>query len=318
MKNIKIDFVDFWPQLDKKNNYFFNILSTKYNVIIDEIKPDVIFFSVFGENHLNYVCKKIFFTGENVIPNLNSCDLAFSFDFLKHKKHFRLPLYSIYKEYFDARKIVTNKDKDYKKIWEKKKKFCCMVVSNPNAKERISFFKKLSNYLPVDSGGSVLNNVGGRVADKLEFINNYKFVISFENEISEGYTTEKILEPIIKDCIPIYWGNKLIHKDFNSERFLNYHKFNTEEDLIKKILELNSNPELAIDMISKPILSNDRVSFEKEKEQVLERILFTLNNTKKPIAKTLPGIIYKYKKKYSNKRLFKYTKYNFLNLLKIK
>jgi len=316
MQLLKINFIDFWPQLDKKNNYFYNILSTKYTVVIEDESPDIIFFSVFGEEHLNFTCKKIFFTGENITPDFSSCDLAFSFDFLAHKKHFRLPLYSIYYEHFESRNMLSNIDVDFAKKWLEKTKFCCMVVSNPKAKERIDFFKKLSTYQLVDSGGKVLNNVGGPVDDKLDFIKDYKFVISFENEMNDGYTTEKILEPIIKNCIPIYWGNKFVEKDFNANRFLNYHNFASEEDLIAKILYLKDNPKEAIKMISAPMLSSDRISFEKEKENVLHCLESVINSHKKPLAKTLKGYIYKNRKRYSNGRILKYSRYHILKFFR--
>lgn len=98
MKDIRINFVDFWPDINKKDNYFYNILKEYYNVIIDTKSPEILFFSLFGHEHLNYNCKKIFFTGESVSPNFSSCDLAFSFDFNDKKNHFRLPfIFSLYR-----------------------------------------------------------------------------------------------------------------------------------------------------------------------------------------------------------------------------
>lgn len=35
-----------------------------------------------------------------------------------------------------------------------------------------------------------------------------------------GYTTEKVVEPMLVNSIPIYWGNKLIGKDFNKSSML--------------------------------------------------------------------------------------------------
>jgi len=43
---IKINFVDFWDNFAKNDNYFFHLLSSKYHVKIDEDDPDVLFFSV--------------------------------------------------------------------------------------------------------------------------------------------------------------------------------------------------------------------------------------------------------------------------------
>lgn len=302
MKEIRINFVDFWPDLDKENNYFTNILKEYYKVIIDTNSPEILFFSLFGYEHLRYCCKKIFFTGENKRPNFNACDFAFSFDYNNKKNHYRLPLYSLYiddHQLKDSIQKIKPKE-ELKNIWEKKTKFCAMVVSNPRAKERIDFFKRLSKIKQVDSGGGVLNNVGGRVKDKLEFINQYKFVIAFENEIYDGYTTEKIIEPMFKDCIPIYWGNKLVYKDFNPKRFINYHDFENEEDLFQKLLEIEKNPELALSILSEPIFSSERVSYKEERQNVYKSVKQVLESKEKNVFNTYKGKLYFLNIKYKS------------------
>jgi hypothetical protein len=306
MKEIKINFVDFWSGFDKMNNYFYNLLIQKYKVTIDE-NPDLLFYSCFGEEYLKFNCTRIFYTGENIRPDFSACDFAFTFDYNKRKNHFRLPLYSLYIDHhnmlgqlktIDSREVARS-------IWRAKTKFCCMVVSNPNCKERITFFQNLSKVKWVDSGGSVLNNVGGRVADKAEFIKDYKFVISFENYAQDGYTTEKILEPIFMDCIPIYWGNKLIEKDFNAERFIDYSKFDSEEELIAKLLEIDQNDELAVDMLMQPAFSKNKLTHEEEHIQVLQILSTVLENQSEPIAKQLWKYMHKFKLVYKkNKKMF--------------
>lgn len=285
MKKIKINFVDFWPGFDKTNNYFYNLLVQKYNVIIDE-NPDVLFYSCYNNEYLNYSCTRIFYTAENIRPDFSACDFAFSFDYNKKKNHFRLPLYSMYVELLGMLyKLETiMRREEARRIWRTKTKFCCMVVSNPNSPKRLAFFKNLSKVKHVDSGGFVLNNVGGRVANKAEFIKDYKFVISFENCEYDGYTTEKIMEPIHADCIPIYWGNKLVNRDFNPERFLDYNSFQSEEELIDRLLEINQNEELAIDMLLQPTFPVDKLSHKEEKEEVLAILSDIVENPAKPIA----------------------------------
>ena len=285
MKELKINFVDFWPNYDKTDNYFYNLLKHNYTLIIDE-NPDLLFYSSFGHEYLNYKCYRIFYTGENIRPDFAACDFAFTFDFISNMNHFRLPLYSIYIDHHNMLPQLEHKKtrEEATKIWKEKTKFCCMVVSNPNCAKRIQFFKLLSTYKPVDSGGRVLNNVGGRVADKTAFIKDYKFVISFENSDQDGYTTEKIMEPILQDCIPIYWGNKLVNRDFNSQRFLDYNQFESEKDLIKRILEIDQNDDVAIDMIVQPTFSLSKIKHEEEHKQVLEILSRIVENNKKPIA----------------------------------
>jgi len=258
MKTIKINFVDFWAGFVKDNNYFYNVLSTQYNVVLDD-DPDYLFYSSYGNQYLHYKCTRIFYASENVRPDFYACDYAFTFDFIDRKNHFRFPLYGYYIDMYPKQlnKDVSNLFKTRSReelalAWYNKKNFCCIIVSNPRGKERIDFFKKLNKLKGVDSGGRYLNNVGGAVPDKLEFIKDYRFVISFENSSYPGYTTEKIMEPIVADCIPIYWGNPKIALDFNEQRFLNYPAFSDEDALIERILELENSPEKAIDMVLQP------------------------------------------------------------------
>ena len=287
MKEIKINFTDFWPDLDKTNNYFYNLLAEQYTVVIDE-NPDLIFYSCFGTDYLNYKCKRIYYTGENIRPDFTACDFAFSFDFNSNKNHLRLPFYSLIIEENNAHDILEKiKTKDeLVQIWDNKSKFCCMVVSNPRSKKRLNFYEKLSQFKTVDSGGKVFNNVGGRVKDKMAFIKEYKFVISFENECHDGYTTEKILQPMMVDSIPIYWGNKKVDKDFNTKRFINYFDFKTEKELIDRLLEIDKDPNLAIEMLLQPVFSPEKKSYNQERQDVFNAIDGVLKSKNKPRATT--------------------------------
>lgn len=65
MKTIKIYFVDFWSGFDPIDNFFTKLLSVKYNVIIDPVSPDYVFYSCFSFNIYKYPnAVKIYFTGE--------------------------------------------------------------------------------------------------------------------------------------------------------------------------------------------------------------------------------------------------------------
>ena len=46
LDTITVNFVDFWCNFIKEDNYFYNLLSTKFKVVIDEITPDIVFYSV--------------------------------------------------------------------------------------------------------------------------------------------------------------------------------------------------------------------------------------------------------------------------------
>ncbi|MBK6479820.1 MAG: hypothetical protein IPF93_16615 [Saprospiraceae bacterium] len=153
-------------------------------------------------------------------------------------------------------------------------------------KRGLNSLKKLSKYRKIDSGGRVLNNVGGPVADKLAFISEYKFVIAFENSSYPGYTTEKILDPFLVSSIPVYWGNPLIENDFNKMAFLNYLDFDSESDLIQKMLEIEKNPELAYDMLQQPVFPENQLPDCINEKNVIKFIknIFDNKNNIFPVA----------------------------------
>lgn len=158
----------------------------------------------------------------------------------------RLPLYVIL---FDENKSLANflQPKTTVAIDElvkEKTGFCSFVVSSKYTKSRIDFFHHLSAYKKVDSGGSVLNNVGGRVPDKLAFIRKYKFNIAFENATYPGYITEKLVEAKEANTVPIYWGNPLIAEEMNPKSFITYHDYNSTKALLNRVIEVDNNEAL--------------------------------------------------------------------------
>jgi alpha(1,3/1,4) fucosyltransferase len=253
---ITLDFVDFWPSLVKTNNYIYNLLAKVYTIEISS-NPDVVFYSVYGKKHLQYNCLKILYCAENKRPDFTGCDYALTFDLIEHPRHFRWPLYAHHIDYENAWETLTKtrtKDQCYE-ILKSKNKFCCMVISNGNAKDRLKFFHQLSSFKKVDSGGKYLNNIGKPVANKIQFIKDYKFVFAFENSSYGGYTTEKIIQPFITHSIPIYWGNKKINLDFNEKAFVNANY--PAEQVIKQIMELDSNDQLFVEMLMEPAFNNN-------------------------------------------------------------
>lgn len=268
---IKINFTDFWKGFDKENNYFVKLLSQLYDVRISD-EPDFLFYSCYGYEYLKYKCIRISFISENQRPDFSGCDYALSFDINSDPRHYRLPLYRLYIDLWgqDMNALRNRSAQEIREQWKHKDKFCCMLVSNGNSKKRINFFHRLSGVKRVDSGGRYLNNIGRSVDNKLEFIKDYKFVFAFENSSHPGYVTEKVIEPCFVGSIPIYWGNKEIGKDFNPGRFINYHDFKDEQALIRRIIEIDNDDELALEIISQPIFKDNVIPEAIRDENVLK------------------------------------------------
>lgn len=285
MDTLKINFGFFWKGFDNNDNYFTRILSKKYKVIISE-DPDFYFFThsyyTGQRDYLKYKCHRVFFGWENLRADWDICDYVFDSDFNnENPRHKRFPIWVAY----SLSKLCKPKNMEE---FKKKKKFCCMLVSNPKAKERIEFFHKLSKYKKVDSAGKYLNNIGHSVENKMEFIKDYKFVISFENSSYPGYTTEKLIEPMFSNTIPIYWGNPKVKTDFNTKSFININDFNSYDEAINYIIELDTNEEKYLEMAAQPWINNNRLADEFSEESILDFFDFIVKDskTKKAVAKS--------------------------------
>lgn len=253
-KEIRVYFTDFWPGFDVNDNFLITVLEPHYTIIVDPVSPEFLIYGVYSTNYLKYKSTvKIFYTAENVRPNFDVCDYALTFDMIVDNRHLRLPLYALY-----ARTWVESlvKPKNIEEIFRDKTKFCNMVVSNPGAKERLEFFQILSSLKRVDSGGRTLNNIGcelGKtVEDKCNFIKQYKFTMAFENSSYPGYTTEKIIEPMRMNSIPIYWGSQKVTEEFNPKSFINIHDFSTLKEAAEYIVDIDDSVEKYKSIISEP------------------------------------------------------------------
>jgi hypothetical protein len=282
MKKLFIDFVDFWPGFTKDNNYFFNLLSKYYDVSISDT-PEYLFYSVNGTSYRAYDCIRIFYTPENIRPRFWECDYSLTFDFLNDSRNYRLPIYLLYS---DVARLLAPKP-DFETEFAKKTKFCNILVSNYYARKRIAFFEMLREYKPVDSGGRYMNNIGHPITDRLQFTRNYKFTIAFENASYPGYTTEKISEAMIAYSLPIYWGNRLVSRDFNTKSFLNWHEYKSDELLIQKIIELDNNKILYQKYYEQPFFVGNKVNDYIREDLIVKFFDRVFTTAKKPVAKTM-------------------------------
>lgn len=247
---IKIKFVDFWPDFVQTDNFFINLLRERWEVELSDT-PDFVICSLFGNKHTQYNCVKILFLGENQRPNFSLYDYAFGYDFIHDDRYMRLPLYNIYGS---MDKLLTKPT--FQEILLQERKFCGFVYSNHSAWERLQFFDKLNEYKKVDAGGSCRNNIGRILNsdEKIDWCRHYKFYIAFENGCYPGYTTEKLYQAMEANTIPIYWGNPLISRDFNTQSFINVHDFINYDDAIRYIIKVDNDLDLYRNIYESPYL----------------------------------------------------------------
>lgn len=275
METIKINFVaSSSPRFDYKKNFFYRFLAERYHVELSD-KPDYLFCGCSEHKHWKYKdCIKIFYTGENVLPDFNIYDYGISFYYLTlEDRYLRFPLWLTYS--WDALDKMGGVKSDLQPERLLNRKFCSFLHSSVCCDPiREEFFKKLSRYKKVDSGGRFLNNIGYRVPDKLQFIKDYKFTIGIENSAVPGYTTEKIIEPMMVDSVPIYYGDPCVGHDFNMQSCVHLRDYDTLDDAVDAIIELDRNDDLYMAKLKEQWFSRDRIkqAYEKELEEFFARI----------------------------------------------
>jgi hypothetical protein len=280
---IRLDFLDFWPGFRKDSNYFIDLLERRFRVEL-HAKPDFVIYADFGHAHRLHTGTRIYFSGEANRPDFRCCDYALTCHYLDDPRHFRLPLYAVYG---GGEQLLKLPDEPVRVLAERRG-FCSFVVSNPQARERIAFFERLSRYKRVDSGGRYLNNIGRSIGESWEgkqaFLRQYKFNIAFENQALPGYTTEKLADAMQARCIPIYWGSSRVHEEFNPRSFLNYADFSSEEALIERIIQLDQDDALCLEMLRQPYFHDNRMTEAYRGEQLLDFFSRIFHTPIQPVA----------------------------------
>jgi len=271
MKTIKIKFLEFGSAVPIESRSFYPILARHFDIQQVE-NPDYVLTHGFSEHWQYNDCVKICLNGENGAPDFNAFDYVVGFDELKlGDRYLRAPLFARYNSF----KRLTAANSKMSDSELPNRKFCSFVVSNANFCDPIreKFFKRLSQYKQVDSGGRYLNNIGGPVKDKLDFCRGYKFNIAFENSAYPGYTTEKIMEAYAAESVPIYFGNPTIETDFRLESMVRVKDESDIERAVEEIIRLDNDDAAYLAKCHERCFAEpDPLAYERELEAFLVHI----------------------------------------------
>lgn len=296
MKEITVKFVDFWPSLNHDDNVFTRALRAKYSVTVlsdgDKARPDLLFYSAFGIEHYAYGdCVKIYFTGENDVPDFNECDYAISFHHIDFSgRHLRYPLYMTY-EIADALNPPQITDEQ-----ALNRGFCTLLMRNSKncSPTRLQIIDAVNSYKPVTFGGPYRNNIGGPVAvdGKIDFIAKFKFNLALENSSVPGYITEKIVEPLAAPTVPVYWGAPDVGLDFNPAAYINVADYDGIDSFIADLKRIDADSSRYLSMLRAPRLNADAgLDFDER----LSRFLCGIADSPavRRVGYTFSGLIYK-------------------------
>ncbi len=231
-------FKNFWYNAD-------NFIQTHFKDVLGDL-DNITFISCFGKYEDNDDSLKIFYTGENNNTNKEYCKYSLSFE-PDSETNLQYPLWGL------------STDRLKKKSTTPKTKFCSFIISNDDPKYRIEIFKYIStHYKQIDSIGQKLNNTGF-VQPFDNYESSYKFNLCFENSQSEYYITEKIINAYAYNSIPIYWGGNA-ERYFNPKSFINCNGL-TKEEILNKIIEVDTNDNLYNEMINTPPFKGDYLEY---------------------------------------------------------
>jgi hypothetical protein len=201
------------------------------------VNPDILFFSVFGEDNRKYDCKKVCVSGEPYDLSHVRCDLLIDCKSTPHlqpgdARFVYLPFYAVsFAERFTSRPEDLLASGGGTSPTERDR-FCAFLYWN-SVPFRNQLFESISRYKPVDAlgracapenqphdrghydpGRSTYNDLA------VQKYLGYKFVICGENSILPGYVTEKIVSARLAGAVPIYVGAPDIADHFNTASFI--------------------------------------------------------------------------------------------------
>jgi hypothetical protein len=276
---LRIDFADFWPGFDKTHNFFHDLLAKRYEVRITR-HPDLVIYSRYGKDHRAYGCRRLMVNWENRPWSFSECDFAITSDHVDHPDHFRFPLFAVAVPDDGPPSID-----DPAAVLASKTGFASIVVSNPRGATRNAMLDLMNGYREVASGGRYRNNVGGPVADKFAFQRRYKFSLAFENSSYPGYTTEKVVHALEADTVPIYWGNPLVHRDLNADRFLSFHDHGSLEALMDRVVEIDQDDAAYCEMLAQPWFLDGVTPDCARRDLLLDWIGRAVDDDRVPVAR---------------------------------
>lgn len=301
MKELKIDFRNMWGGFFKHDNIITNTLSLEYNVAVDEDNPDVVVCQSSPPDHqtpsaadltrsmrgrakiVHWLVESIDRTDD---PNYSDCDFSFSSCKFSDERNVRIPLWAMYVDWFGNQYVqgrnqafLVSPEKLLKPpLHTKKRKFCCILTNNGmGLREEVYpefIIFGVENGLLVESRGRAFTNmpsIGGDERDKIEYIEDFKFNLCFDNGEADGWITEKLIHPLSVGVIPIYWGCQDVGEEFNEGAFIHARKFDNLGELNDEVLNIYNKPDLFREIQNQSCFPDNKIPDCANPEFLLEK-----------------------------------------------
>lgn len=264
---LKVLFRGFWPGFSPQKpvgKFFLEILNEIY-ATEGGVEPtdrfqeaSILFESCFDGTAIPWRKWRhtFFYSGESyALSNHVEYDIAFwGEDPIEHPNVVTLPLYPLYMldlgeppEPQTHRSQIPPKD-------------VLVMISNPGGSTRNAFLEELEkSSLQITYAGKYKNNISGRfphafgTPEFAEFASQYKFVITMENSQQNAYITEKVLQGLFAENIPVYWGAPRIGDYINKERILILdNEPSSIKRTVERMCELAADPAQWLETVRQP------------------------------------------------------------------
>lgn len=237
LENMGVDFIINDPNQRKCDAWF---ILDDYGINEDVVAicpPDKIFFVMGETEHIHIYNKQFVKQFHNLITcqHIDYGTVNTIFDYL--------PSWFIGLK-FSSNGLLSGYCFDYDNLVNlepvKKSKLISVVSSNKKMckghEVRLSFVEKLKDYY-----GSDIDFFGRGISDfsdKWDVLSPYKYHIALENNRQDYYITEKIMDPYLAFCFPIYYGALNVDKLFSKKSFapINIYEFEQSIKIIDNIL----------------------------------------------------------------------------------
>jgi hypothetical protein len=127
--------------------------------------------------------------------------------------------------------------------------FVCAFIGNPDPM-RFHAIKALGQLGEVHVFGRA---VGKPVNNKIAIARGYRYILTFENDLYPGYTTEKCLDGARTGCVPLYRG-LAPEWSINAHSMVNCLPEMGVEGLVETVCRLESDREERANILASPVL----------------------------------------------------------------
>lgn len=197
--------------------------------------------------------RSIWYTGENVRPPYSgdwSGFLSFDLDDLGGRNAY-LPLWFHKVHELNGPAALTLSSLMEPRNWDDapRERFVCAFIGNPEP-WRFHILSRLADLGRVDVYG---HSVGAYVDDRHQTSRNYRFILSFENDVYPGYVTEKALEGFRSGAVLLWRG--LDSAGFlNPGAHINLNSLEDSDELLRVVARLDGSSAERQKLLEAPVL----------------------------------------------------------------